>query len=221
MKRSRIVDRARLYLGYSESNGKHKQIIDYYNNQKNLPRGYKMKYTDSWCACFVSVVAMKEKATDIIPTECSCQQMIERFKKLGEWHENEKYTPKPGDIIFYDWDDNGIGDCKGFADHVGIVERVNFGTIVAIEGNKSNKVARRYIENNSRYIRGYGLPKYEEEEKKVYKEKETSKQKKEVREIAKEVINGKWGNGQARIDALKKAGYSPEEIQKEVNKILQ
>ena len=219
MKRSRIVDRARLYLGYSEENGKHKQIIDYYNNQKNLPRGYKMKYTDSWCACFVSVVAMKEKATDIIPTECSCQQMIERFKKLGEWHENEKYTPKAGDIIFYDWDDNGTGDCKGFADHVGIVERVNFGTIVVIEGNKSNKVARRYIENNSRYIRGYGLPRYEEE-KKVFKEKETSKQKKEVREIAKEVINGKWGNGQARKDALKKAGYNPEEIQKEVNKIL-
>ena len=59
-----------------------------------------------------------------------------------------------------------------------------------------------------------------EEEKKVYKEKETSKQKKEVREIAKEVINGKWGNGQARKDALKKAGYSPEEIQKEMNPFL-
>lgn len=38
--------------------------------------------------------------------------------------------------------------------------------------------------------------------------------------IAKEVIDGKWGNGQARKDSLKKAGYNPEKVQTEVNRIL-
>lgn len=47
-----------------------------------------------------------------------------------------------------------------------------------------------------------------------------STSKKSNKTIAKEVINGKWGNGAKRIKALKKAGYNPVEIQKEVNKLL-
>lgn len=46
-------------------------------------------------------------------------------------------------------------------------------------------------------------------------------QKKSVDEIAKEVIQGKWGNGQARTDALKKAGYDANAVQVKVNAMLQ
>ena len=38
------------WLGYSESNGKFKKTINLYNTQNPLPVGYKMKYTDEWCA---------------------------------------------------------------------------------------------------------------------------------------------------------------------------
>lgn len=38
--------------------------------------------------------------------------------------------------------------------------------------------------------------------------------------IAKEVIDGKWGNGQDRVDRLKSAGYNPTVIQAEVNRLL-
>lgn len=38
--------------------------------------------------------------------------------------------------------------------------------------------------------------------------------------IAQEVINGKWGNGQERINRLKAAGYDPNAIQSLVNKKL-
>ena len=38
--------------------------------------------------------------------------------------------------------------------------------------------------------------------------------------IAREVIAGDWGSGQARVDALRKKGYNPEEIQTEVNRRL-
>jgi hypothetical protein len=39
-------------------------------------------------------------------------------------------------------------------------------------------------------------------------------------EIAREVIDGKFGNGDTRIANLKKAGYNPETVQAEVNRLL-
>ena len=45
-------------------------------------------------------------------------------------------------------------------------------------------------------------------------------EKKSVTEVAKEVVNGKWGNGQKRVESLKKAGYDPTEVQKKVNELL-
>lgn len=44
--------------------------------------------------------------------------------------------------------------------------------------------------------------------------------KKSTSEVANEVISGKWGNGEDRYVALKNAGYNPNEIQSEVNRIL-
>ena len=161
MKASNLLNIARAWVGCKESNGTHKQIIDTYNAHTPLARGYKVKYTDSWCATFVSACAIKIGATSIIPTECSCNKMIELFKKLGEWVEDDSYVPNPGDIIFYDWDDNGKGDNKGNSDHVGIVENVDNNVITVIEGNYSNSVKRRYLAVNGKTIRGYGVPRYE------------------------------------------------------------
>ena len=48
----------------------------------------------------------------------------------------------------------------------------------------------------------------------------TTSTKKSNVEIAKEVIAGKWGNGDARKKALTKAGYDYEAIQKKVNELL-
>ena len=79
---------------------------------------------------------------------------------MGSWQENDAYVPGPGDYIFYDWQDNGIGDNTGAADHVGIVEKVSGGVITVIEGNYSDQVKRRTIAVNGRYIRGFGVPKY-------------------------------------------------------------
>ena len=44
--------------------------------------------------------------------------------------------------------------------------------------------------------------------------------KKSVDELAKEVINGKWGNGSARKQALAAAGYDYATVQKRVNELL-
>ena len=94
-----VVKQAQSWIGRCESNGTHRAIIDLYNGQKTLPRGYRVKYTDEWCATFVSAVAVRLGYTDIIPPECSCQRMIDGFKQIGAWVENENRTPKPGDVI--------------------------------------------------------------------------------------------------------------------------
>ena len=160
--RENLVKTAVGYIGKKEATGGHKPIIDIYNAHKPLAGGYKVKYTDEWCATFVSAMAIKCGITNIIPTECSCERMIALFKKLGAWQENDAYTPKPGDVIFYDWQDSGTGDNTGHSDHVGIVESVNGSVLSIIEGNMSEAVGRRTIKVNGRYIRGYGVPKFKE-----------------------------------------------------------
>ena len=64
------------------------------------------------------------------------------------------YTPAAGDIIFFDWGNNGT------IDHVGIVESVSGGTVNTIEGNSGDKVARRSYSIGSSNIYGYGVPAY-------------------------------------------------------------
>lgn len=160
---SKVVNQARAWLGCKESDGSHKEIIDIYNAHTPLARGYKVKYTDAWCATFVSAVAIACGCTDIIPTECGCGEMVELFQKLGCWVEADDYAAEPGAIIFYNWQDTGTGDNTGWPDHVGIVESVSGTTITVIEGNYSNSVKRRYITVNGKNIRGYGVPKYDKE----------------------------------------------------------
>lgn len=48
----------------------------------------------------------------------------------------------------------------------------------------------------------------------------SSSSKKSISQVAKEVINGEWGNGDARKKKLEAAGYDYDAVQKEVNKQL-
>ena len=161
--RTKIVAAAQSWLGCRESDGTHKPIIDTYNADKPLPRGYKVQYDDEWCATFISALGIKCGAKDIILKECSCNKLIELHQANGTWVENDAYVPAPGDIIMYDWDDkkDQSTDNKNRADHVGIVEKVVGTTITIIEGNKGEAVARRTLQVNGRYIRGYIVPNYE------------------------------------------------------------
>ncbi len=158
--RNKVVDVMRGWLGWSEANGKFRSIIDLYNTQRPLPRGYAVQYDDEWCATCVTAAGIQAGLHDIILGECGCGKMIELYQAAGRWEENDAYRPEPGDIIMYDWQDTGKGDNTGGADHVGIVEKVVGNTITIIEGNKGEAVARRTLAVNGRYIRGYCLPDY-------------------------------------------------------------
>ena len=77
----------------------------------------------------------------LIGRECGVERHIQIFKRLGIWNEDGTTTPKAGDIITFNWDQNSQQN-NGFADHIGIVESVSNGIIHTIEGNSNNQVRR-------------------------------------------------------------------------------
>ena len=156
-----VVAQAKAWLGKKESDGSYREILEVYNTYKPLPRGHKMTVSDPWCAAFVSAVAIKLGYTDRIPVECSCTRLIEKLKAIGAWDERDHRVPNPGELIFYNWEAPATGDDSSDADHVGIVECVKDGKISVIEGNYENGVKRRTIAVNHKYIRGYGVPRYD------------------------------------------------------------
>lgn len=158
--RLELVQTAETYLGTREGDSNHQKILDIYNAHEPLAVGYVVQDTDDWCATFVSAVAISCGLTDIIPTECGCQRQIALFQALGTWEENDAAVPLPGDIIYYDWDSKGLGNCTGWADHVGIVVGTKWPFVKVIEGNKDDSVSYRIILINNIHIRGYGQPDY-------------------------------------------------------------
>lgn len=210
---SKVVSRMQDWLGKNEYDGSHKSIIDTYNSQKILPRNYRVKYTDAWCATTVCAAFISLGYQSLIPMECSCGYMVEKAVAMGIWEEKDNYTPSPGDIIYYDWQDSSVGDNKGWPDHVGIVEYVQGGKFVVIEGNYRGGVNRRQMSVDGQYIRGFICPRYDIEE-------EPKSGEKTIEEVAREVIRGKWGNGSERKRRLKDAGYDYNVVQAKVNEIL-
>ena len=215
-----VVEKARSWLGRKESDGSFKEIIDTYNSFTPHPRGVKMDYKTAWCACFCSAVAISLGYTKIMPIEISCGQMISLAKSMGIWVENDAYIPLPGDMILYDWDDSGKGDNTGWPDHIGIVESVSNGYIKVIEGNYSDSVKRRSILVNGKGIRGFICPKYTELSTGGGVADTPIVGGKTTEEVAEEVINGDWGNGEDRKKKLTEAGYDYQTVQDKVNEIL-
>lgn len=157
------------WIGYSESNGRYRQIIDLYNSHQPLARGYSVQYWDAWCDTTVSAAFIKAGAVDLIGgTECGVEEHIKIFKRKGIWIEDGTIIPKAGDIICYNWDD-ATQPNDGYADHIGIVEATDGTLITVIEGNCDGAVKRRQIRAGWGYIRGYARPKYATKAKPVSK----------------------------------------------------
>ena len=165
---SEAVKLVKSWVGIKEGSEGHKRILDIYNSQKPLPRGYAMTLKDPWCAATTTAVAVELGYTDIIPCECSCGKLIQMAKDMGIWVEDESVTPKPGWLALYDWGDDGKGDCTGAPEHVGIVTEVVSSKIFVAEGNATGEdgtdgVGLREISVNGRYLRGFIAPKYDAE----------------------------------------------------------
>ena len=110
-----------------------------------------------WCACFVSWVMNEAGLIEngSVLKFAYCPTGIQWFKEHRQWKPRGS-IPQPGDIIFFDWENDGISD------HVGIVERIENNIVYTIEGNSINDECRQQnYPVGSMYIFGYGTTKHE------------------------------------------------------------
>lgn len=125
-----------------------------------------------WCGSFVMWCANQAKIK--MPNVVWTPGGVAAFQGMGAWSNAATATPKPGDIVFFDFVEGGAP-----VEHVGIVLKDNLdGTVTTIEGNTSpekkkgsqangGQVAQRiraYKKDNKRklptFIVGFGRPKW-------------------------------------------------------------
>lgn len=114
-----------------------------------------LDYRVEWCAIFVSWCADQCGYLDagVLPKMEGVRPYVDWFIERGQW-QGRDYEPSPGDIIFFDWESDGL------ADHVGIVEKVENGLIYTVEGNTGDTCAERRYTLKSAPVYGFGLPLY-------------------------------------------------------------
>ena len=84
-----------------------------------------------------------------------------------------------------------------------------------LDGKWGNGTARKTALTNA----GYDYAKVQAKVNELVKAKNTPALK-SIDEVAKEVLNGKWGNGTARKKALTEAGYDYAKVQAKVNELV-
>ena len=220
--RNKVVSIMLDWEGAVRGDSRHAEILSIYNNHKPLARGYTVQRGDAYCATTASAAYIAAGMADFTGTECGVEPWVKIAQGLGIWVEDDAHTPMPGDAVCYDWDDSGKGDNAGYSDHVGIVISVSVSSFVVLEGNISGgKVGRRSMQVNGRYIRGFICPDFAAAAAKLSGEVvEPAVPKKTVTELAREVLEGKWGSGEARKAALSAAGYNYADVQEAVNAIM-
>ncbi len=162
----KLIEVAEGEIGVCEPKGDDK-YIKYYNKTGGMSFGMNV----AWCAIFVTwCKAAAEIGKDIIPHFASCDLGKEWFEKRGLYKKSSayggEYEPKRGDIIFF-----SSKYAQNDATHVGIVTNVSGNAVSTVEGNTANKVARRSYSLASKYIIGYGVPKYMEAHEKYVVQK--------------------------------------------------
>lgn len=105
-----------------------------------------------WCAIFVSWCADQCGYLEmgVVPKFSVVGDGANWFKARHRWA-GRGHKPSPGDIIFFDFEQDGV------LDHVGIVENCDGKTVTTIEGNSSNACRQLSYRVGSFQIAGYGL----------------------------------------------------------------
>lgn len=181
-----------------------------------------MDFPAAWCDAFVDWCFYKAygaKAKDVICgnfddyTINSCRY-YEKANRLGN-------TPQKGAQVFFTKNSKSSG-CY----HTGIVYEVDNNYFYTIEGNTSSGstvvanggcvAKKKYLISNYKGKVLFGYPRYDL----VAQTQVRSQVLKSIDEVAREVIDGKWGTGADRKKRLTDAGYNYSEVQARVNQIL-
>lgn len=104
-----------------------------------------------WCACYVSWVEDSQDyiSEGIAPQFAMVKDGANWFKDRDQWLESGS-TPVANDLIFFDWESDGV------MDHVGIVTAVVDDKVYTVEGNSSDRCRQKRYKLTDPVIAGYG-----------------------------------------------------------------
>ncbi|WP_107417916.1 CHAP domain-containing protein [Streptomyces sp. CB03238] len=154
-----MLAEARKWKGYKEGASNHTRFGEWY---ATLVKDKSFAYA-AWCDEYVSYCGYASGNADVVGQFAYCPSHVNWFKKRGQWHKATE-TIEPGDILFFDWNDDGI------ADHVEIATAASApgATIATIGGNTSAGTAGSQSNGDGVYERtryrsdilGFGRPAY-------------------------------------------------------------
>lgn len=142
-------------LGYTESSSNYMVEEGITKGYTRYGAWYGIPYGD-WCAMFVSF-CLDYAGVEDFPQDSNCPNWVNTLKERNLYAEAEGYVPNAGDLIFFDWGDDGRSD------HVGLVAEYIVGEdgasakVRTIEGNSGNCVAYNVYDENDAEIMGYGI----------------------------------------------------------------
>ena len=183
-----VIAVAETQFGYSESERNFDAVL---NDDRDayILKGwtrygawYGIPYGD-WCAMFVSFCLHYAGITDKeYPYDCATTTWVRSLEEKELFSPASEYSPMPGDLVFFDWEQDGLTDHVGLV--YGVDEKDNY--LLTIEGNHSRTVGTfEYLLNDPR-IMGYGILKYvEEPENEETEEAEETEGAKEPEEAEK------------------------------------
>ncbi|MFA1547457.1 CHAP domain-containing protein [Actinomadura chokoriensis] len=156
---SEVIEIAKSQVGVQEDGGGETKFQKWYMGTSRAKEtvardgGSVGGYSDAqWCDMFVSWVGEQVGFSDQIGSDAWTVAHARWFQEHDRWGTE----PRPGAIVFFAWSGSkAIDDIQ----HVGmVVEKVDDGTIEAVEGNTGNavKIKKRSTDD----IVGYGYPDY-------------------------------------------------------------
>ncbi len=115
--------------------------------------------TTAWCAFFVAWCSNQAGiSTSVIPRIGNCASLVRWFSQRGRYYQKSGFTPRAGDLIFYNWGSGSVSD------HIGIVTGVNGNSIYVIEGNTGGsqgyRVEAKTRKKTSSSVIGFARPAY-------------------------------------------------------------
>lgn len=142
---------AKSQIGYTQS-GRNYEVDDAGGKHGYTRYGawYGYPYSE-WCAMFASFcLHYAGVAQADVPYAAGCAYWTERLTDAGLYRDAGGYTPKTGDLVFFDTDGDGASD------HVGIVTELRGETMETVEGNVGGEVVEKRHELTDEDVFGFG-----------------------------------------------------------------
>ncbi|TDD66876.1 CHAP domain-containing protein, partial [Actinomadura rubrisoli] len=150
---------ARSQVGIEEDGGGETKFQEWYMSTSRAGEtvardgGSIGQYGDaSWCDMFISWIGDRLGFSDGMGKDAWTVAHARWFQDTGRWGDE----PRPGAIVFYDWDGGGA---VGGINHVGmVIKKLGDGRIQTVEGNTGDAVMVKSRSTDK--VVGYGYPDY-------------------------------------------------------------